>query len=79
MSKFRIVTDMVRKYGDDTNFFAGAELIGKLREQGYDQEILIYCGDVKKAEENCKAKNVSLNKVKITASTQELKKFCCFE
>lgn len=78
MSEFRIVTDMVREYGGQKNYYAGAELIKALRDKGYHQEILVFCRDEKKAEENCLELNIDLKDIIITKSSKKLKEFCKF-
>ena len=53
-SDFRIVTDMVRKEGENMNYTAGIDLLKALYQNyKYAFEVLVYCSDVKKAQENC--------------------------
>jgi len=79
ISEFRIVTDMVRKNDNKINYYAGAELIKQLRDKGYQQEILIYCKDEKRAKENCIEKGVEIKNIIITKSESKLREFCKFE
>ena len=55
-SHFRIVTDMVRDENGKLNYLAGMDLLVYLfKEINYKNDVLVFCGDIKKAEENCKA------------------------
>ena len=55
-SNFRIVTDMVREEKGKLNYLAGIDLLAYLfKEIDYKNEVMVFCGDVKKAEENCKS------------------------
>ena len=54
-SNFRIVTDMVRNENGKLNYLAGIDLLTYLfKEIDYKNEVMVFCGDVKKAKENCK-------------------------
>ena len=55
-SNFRVVTDMVREENGKLNYLARIDLLNYLfKEIDYKNEVMVFCGDVKRAEENCKA------------------------
>jgi ubiquitin C len=73
---FRIVTDMVRLEDGKMNYNAGIDLIKEIRKKyHYSHKIMIYCGDVQKARENCISAVQSLEGIFITNSTSELSNF----
>lgn len=68
-ANFKRVTDMVRKEDGKMNYFAGIDLIKEIRNvYHYSHKIMIYCGDVKKARENCISAVNSLENLYITKS-----------
>jgi len=72
---FRIITDMVRNEDGKINYTAGIELLKELYQTyNYGFEVMIYCQDVKKAEDNCKKLDLK-GRYKINAKEDELKKF----
>jgi len=81
-SQFKIVTDMVREEEElestkvSKNYEAGILLIQKIQEEHkYGHKILVFCTDTKKALENCKAKNLDMEKVQISSYGSDLQKF----
>ena len=47
---------MVREENGKLNYLAGLDLLSYLfKEINYKNEVMVFCFDVKKAEENCKA------------------------
>lgn len=78
-SKFRVVSDMVRMEEGKMNYSAGIELLFHLYwKMKYKNRTLIYCGDYKKYEEECKKRNIQGN-FEITNNEQILMKFISFE
>eukprot|EP01083_Nonionella_stella_P099563 279944_1 len=78
-AKLRIVTDMVRKEGDKMIYNAGIGLITLLRSKyKLNHHILIFCGNVKKARQQCLEHNITHN-VYVTLSTKVLKSFISFQ
>ena len=76
---FRIVTDMVRLEREEMNYVAGIELMQILFEDyRYGFEVLVYCNDVTKAENNCD--NAKLKGPYVITSNQgKLLQFLNFE
>jgi len=75
---FKIVTDMVRFEDGVANYTAGVDLVEKLvKDYQYNFEILIFCGDVKQAQQNCDARKLK-GRFSITVSQRELRKFLNF-
>eukprot|EP01083_Nonionella_stella_P228838 810650_1 len=78
-TKLRIVTDMVRKAKDEVNYRAGIDLIERLRkEYKFDHQILIFCGNVKKARQQCVENKITQN-VYVTLSSKILRQFINFK
>jgi hypothetical protein len=52
-SNFRIITDMVRNENGQMNYYAGIDLLSYLfKVMKYKFEVLMFCKDTKKANEN---------------------------
>ena len=78
-SDFRIVTDMVRKEGETINHTAGIDLLKALYQNyKYAFEVMVYCSDVKKAQENCEQGGLEGPYI-ITEKADKLIKFVNFK
>jgi hypothetical protein len=75
----RIVTDMVRVEGGKKNYFAGLDLVQRLRkEYNYKYQVLIYCADEIQAKQNCVHRGL-IDEVYATSSKSKLQKFIQFK
>eukprot|EP01084_Bolivina_argentea_P285385 489377_1 len=85
--KFRVITDMYRMEWpkDDTSKeqvkdkYAGVTLISELRNVGYNNKVCIYTGNKEKAVNKCEERNVYDNRVLVTTSPSEVKKYGSFQ
>jgi len=66
---------MVRYEDGEANYTAGIDLLKELYQTyNYGFEVMIYCKDVKQAEDNCKMLGLK-GRYKIGSTPSELKKF----
>jgi len=70
---------MVRKENDKIDYYAGVKVVEELRAKKIDAPVLIFCGDEKRAKQNAIEKNLSMDNVIITNSSQILRNFCTFK
>ena len=79
---FRVITDMVRYEKEDggANYQAGVDLVEKLhKDYKYNFEVLIYCGDTKRAQESCNARKLEQGFFSITNDFSKVEKFLNFK
>jgi len=75
---FKIVSDMVRKEDGKWNYTAGVDLVEKLMtDYKYNFEVLIFCGDRVKAQENCNARKLQ-GRFSITNDPGKVREFLDF-
>ena len=78
-ASFRVVTDMVREEDGKMNYTAGVDLVEKLfRDEKYNFEVLIFCNDLKRAQETCDARNLK-GRFSITNDKKIVRKFLNFQ
>ncbi|CAK67125.1 unnamed protein product (macronuclear) [Paramecium tetraurelia] len=77
-SQFRVISDMVRIEDGKLNYNAGIELLIHLyQKMKYKNRTIIFCGDQKRAQEECRSRNIQGN-FEITNNEHVLKQFLQF-
>ncbi|KAL4473670.1 hypothetical protein ABPG74_022534 [Tetrahymena malaccensis] len=80
-SAIRIISDMVRiEENGETNFYAGIELAELFfKKLKYNNEILIFCNNIKQASQNLEEKKLQNGRITITNEPDKVIKFALFQ